>query len=109
MYSGNSYSLAFDKIADVVKMCSITPGIPDRNPFCTLGSMMEFAKRNFSRRLAMILLNNFPTVEVKAIGLKELGSVAGPDLCTRIIFPMHHEEGQVWDSRSILEKSVARK
>lgn len=63
--------------------------------FLDTRSIMAFARSNFSRRLAMILLYNLPIVDVKAIGLNELGSVAGPDWCTRIIFPTHHEAGQV--------------
>ena len=109
MYRGSLCSLALTSMAEVVKICSITPGIPERNPFWTLGSMMAFARRNFSRRLAMILLYNLPMVDVKAIGLNELGDVTGPDLCTRVIFSTHQTTGQVWVSSSILENRVARK
>ena len=64
----------------MVKMCSITPGIPERNPFWIDGSIMSLARMNFSSRLLMILLKIMPIVDVNAIGLKELGSVVCPDL-----------------------------
>lgn len=108
MCIGAVYVLSLTSMAEIVKICSITPGIPERNPFWILGSMMVFARRNFSRRLAMILLYNLPTVDVKAIGLNKLGEVAGPDLYTGMIFPTHHEAGQVWDSSRILENSYVQ-
>lgn len=45
-------------------------------------SMMPFVRRNFSRQLAIIMLYNLPIIDVKVIGLNELGAVTvtGPDL-----------------------------
>lgn len=63
-------------MAEVVNMCSVMPGIPDRKPFWVEGSIMSFARMNLSRWLAMRQLKSFPIVEAMAIR----GSEGGPDL-----------------------------
>lgn len=67
-------------MAEVVNMCSVMPGIPDRKPFWVEGSIMSFARMNLSRWLAMRQLKSFPIVEARALGWNELGSEGGPDL-----------------------------
>ena len=68
---------------DTREECSIIPRIIIRKEsFWTLVSMMPFVRRNFSRQLAIIMLYNLPIIDVKVIGLNELGAVTvtGPDL-----------------------------
>jgi hypothetical protein len=109
MYKGRFSDLALLRIAEVVKMCSNTPGIPDRKPFCMQGRTIPFPRMNFSNLDAIIRLKSFPMVDVKAMGRKELGSESGPDLYERMILPMHHDEGQEWFSSRMRENKVAKK
>ena len=106
---GRPFSFALSMIAFTVKMCSWTPDIPDRKPFCSLGSMILFCRTYVSIREARIRWNNLPTAEVKVMGLKFSGCFGFPFLCISQIFPMHHNLGACWDLSRIIEKRVARK
>ena len=63
------------KMQQIENMCSTVPLIPERNPFCTEGSIMRLSvtHRKCSSRLARILWNIFEITEVKAIGRKLAG------------------------------------
>ena len=51
MYRGRLFVLTLLRMAEVVKMCSITPGVPDTNTFWVEGSLMSLA--NLSTQSAM--------------------------------------------------------
>jgi hypothetical protein len=59
IYSGWPWDLELLRIAEVVKMCSKAPGIPERNPFWMDGSTIPFPPMNFSNLDARIRLKSF--------------------------------------------------
>ena len=101
--SGRPFSFALSMMVFTVRMCSWTPDIPDRKPFCNLVSITSFCRE------ASVRWNNLPTAEVSAMGLKFSGSLGLPFLYISRMSPMHHIFGAWWDLSRIIEKRVARK
>ena len=108
IYSGRCILLAFSIMAVVAAMCSITPFMPVKKPFCAVVSMMEFFVRKASRREARILWKILPMVEVRAMGRKLLVSKLGPSLSVRTMLPMHQDGGAALLSNRTFEYSEAR-
>ena len=107
--SGRPFALALSRMAFRERICSKTPAIPDRKPFCRFESIMPLFSRYCSRREAMILWNNLPIVEVRAIGRKFAGTPGSPPLWTRWSSPLHQRAGAWGLFKMMLEYSVARK
>ena len=80
MATGRPLLLACSRMADIEKVCSITPLMPLRKPFWILGSMTSLSMANCSSRDARILWKISPRTDVRAIGLKFAGVEGSPDL-----------------------------
>jgi len=90
---GRPWWMAFWTMADRVKICSIVPFIPVRNPFCKLASTRPLHHRNLSRQVAISLLKSFPMADVRAIGRKFSGLDGSPFLKMSLILAWHQSSG----------------
>ena len=66
--SRRPFALALSRMAFREKICSKKSAIPERKPFCKFELTMPLFSRYHLRHEAMILWNNLPIVEVRAIG-----------------------------------------
>ena len=98
--------MAFWTMADRVKICSIVPFIPVRNPFCKLVSTRLLHRRNLSRRVAIRLLKSFPMADVRAIGWKFSGLDGLPFLKMSLILAWHQSLGASIQSLGVVDHSI---
>ena len=59
--------MMLSRIEQMEKMCSTVPFMPDKNPFCRVGLMVLFCRRNLSSLLARIRWNGLEIIGVRPV------------------------------------------